>query len=1023
MNRLAPDLGSALLGIAVLAASAAAADSPSELPPAASRPVDYTTDVEPLLAARCYECHGPERQRATLRLDVKDAALKGGRSGEALQPGNSAGSLLIRKVAGLEGKRMPPTGEPLSAEQIGLLRAWIDQGARFTDRAPDTTRTRLDHWSYRQPERPAVPSVADPAWGRNPIDAFVRERLDREQLRPAAAADRATWLRRVSLDLTGLPPALAEVDAFVNDASEDADARVVDRLLASPHYGERWARWWLDLARYADTHGYEKDPRRTMWRYRDWVIDAFNRDLPFDQFTIEQLAGDLLPAPALEQRIATGFHRNTMINEEGGVDQEEYRCEAVLDRVNTTAAVWLGATLGCAQCHDHKYDPFSQREYYQMFAFFNGDDDVTIEAPTPAQLAERERLQAELAALEQTLHASSAELQAAQLEWEARMQGPAPAWTALDPASMMSAGGAALIELPDHSILASGENPRNDTLTIVAHAEATTCTGLRLEVLPDASLPSSGPGRHENGSFVISSVLVTLAPKGRPAEAKPVRLSAARADYTQQGHSASSLIDGVPGPGWAADAYREGYHVRRAVAFATAEPIPLAAPATFTITIKNDSQWPHANVGRLRWSITGASDPLGDVPDPIRAIIATPPLERASEQRQQLAEYFRSITPLLDATRAEVQRRRAALPAFPTALVLQRRQEPRATYVHRRGNFLNRGDQVAPQVPAVWPQIEDGTAKDRLALARWLVAADNPLTARVLVNRVWEQFFGRGIVVTSEDFGSQGEPPSHPELLDWLATELVRDHWSLKQLCRRIATSATYRQGSSLAAELRERDPANQWLARGPRHRVEAEGVRDIALAASGLLCERVGGPSVFPPQPDGIWTMIYSDDKWVNSEGEDRYRRGLYTFWRRTAPYPSFVAFDAPSREACCTRRPRTNTPLQALVTLNDPAFVEAAIALARRMVAPGDATPEARAALGYRLCVARCPSAVQLRELVQLHAHELARYRQSPEDALTLLNSVPLARAAGEDACEVAAWSLVANVLLNMDATLTKE
>ncbi len=789
-----------LVGLPAVAAepdSAARGEEKASVPDARSSAgrVDFVRDIQPLLA-RCTNCHGIEKQESGLNLQTRRAAFAGGDNGKVILAGNAKGSRLYQLVAGEDPDlRMPPAGEgePLTAAQMEQLRLWIEQGANWPDSADGAGG---GHWAYRPPQRPEPPTVQDAGWPKNAIDHFILARLEREGLRPAPPLDRARWLRRVSLDLIGLPPTVEEVDAFLADGSDEAFEKAVDRLLASPHYGERWARPWLDLARYADTHGFEKDPHRSIWPYRDWVIQALNRDLPFDQFTIEQLAGDLLPTATVEQRIATGFHRNTMVNTEGGVDAEEYRHLAVVDRVNTTATVWLGTTLACAQCHTHKYDPFTQREYYRLFAFFN------------------------------------------------------------------------------------------------SNADPSTSEGEQLAV----------PSAEQKGA------IEELA----------------------------------------------------------------------------------------RYAAVGGQSP------------ALQPL------REQIASLQKKIE-------SEI----------PKTLVMRELAAPRETHILARGNFLNPGDKVTPGVPAVLnPLAASNSLPNRLDLARWLVDPGNPLTARVAVNRAWEQFFGRGLVLTSEDFGTKGQPPSHPELLDWLATELVRDQWSLKRLHRRIVLSATYRQSSQVGRELLERDPDNRLLARGPRVRLEAEMVRDQALAASGLLSRKVGGPSVMPPQPDGLWNSPYSGEQWVTSQGEDKYRRGLYTFWKRTSPYPAFVSFDAPSREFCVVRRPRTNTPLQALTTLNDPAFVEAAQGLARRVLEKSPADDRARLTQAFRLVLARAPEADEVERLQALLESELARFRAAPAAAEQMLAGAartdPAKAAAPSppslDRAAWAAWTVVANVLLNLDEALTK-
>ncbi len=833
--------------------SAGAAELP-QLPPPAAVKVDFTRDVQPILASRCYECHSEKKSKSGLRLDDKARALLGGDSGKPVfVPGKSPESQIILRVAGLvkPDEVMPARGERLTTQQISLLEAWIDQGASW----PETLKK--PHWAYVKPLRPALPKVQHSHWPRDSIDNFILARLEKEKLEPSAEADRVTLIRRVSLDLTGLPPTIEEVDAFVADRSKDAYEKLVDRLLASPHFGERWARLWLDLARYADSHGYEKDPPRSMWPYRDWVINAFNTNMPFDQFTVEQIAGDMLPDATLEQKIASGFNRNTMINTEGGVDAEQSRVETIVDRVNTTATVWLGSTLGCAQCHTHKYDPFKQSEYYQFFAFFNNADEPKIELASDEQVARKKKLSDDATRLEAELKKVTPELTAAEMAWETK------------------------------------------TTNDLAH---------------------------------------TAAPTN-----------------------------------------------------ATDKPI---APA--------------------------------DIPTNIVVILKVAPSERSAKQGDEISDYFRSQAPELKEVRDKLSEARKAQEALqeaiPTTLVMKERAEPRETHVMIRGNFLNTAEKVSPGVPAFLPPLPKDQPANRLTLARWLVSPENPLTARVTMNRFWEQIFGRGLVETVEDFGTQGERPTHPELLDWLAIEFMGQNWNMKAMLRIMVTSATYRQSSRSTPELIERDPYNRLYARGPRFRVPAETIRDIALEASGLLSPKIGGPSVYPYQPDGIWTQLYSSDQWVTSTGEDKYRRGLYTFWRRTSTYPAYVSFDAPSRELICPRRQRSNTPLQALTTLNDPAFVEAAQALARRIMKQSKDNAEADVAYAFRLCVARSPQPKESKRLVALYEQELAQFKQDANAAQKMATGDLGKPPEGVSVDKLAAWTVVANVLLNLDETITK-
>jgi hypothetical protein len=1126
--------------------------------------VDFNRDIRPILSKNCFACHGNDgAHREKVRLDRRESALKMRKKGRApIVPGQPEKSLLVERITAEDpGDRMPPpeTGNHLTRKQVALLTRWIKEGAPYAE-----------HWAFVKPKHWPLPPVKDRSWPRNGIDNFVLTRLEREGLRPAAEADQFTLLRRASLDLRGLPPTPQEVDAFARDKSPDAYEKAVDRILRDPAYGERWARVWLDLARYADSAGYGSDPLRTIWRYRDWVIDAFNRNLPYDQFTIEQLAGDLLPNPTLEERMATAFHRNTMTNTEGGTDREEFRVAAVKDRVDTTMQVWMGLTMGCAKCHSHKYDPISQKDYYRFFAFFNQtadadrpDESPVIEAPMPELREQRRRSDQHIAKLRKKLDTATPELAAAQVKWEARLQAKSD-WVMLDPITAHSLGGVVLKKQSDGSLRAEGTNPANDTYTITARTDRKGITAFRLEVLPDASLPGGGAGRGAGGNFVLSRFSVTalpdmddksvsgrivrvelpgegkilslaevqvfshgenVAPKGKASQAStdfageatraidgntngdyfganstthtrteanpwwevklagavpidritiwnrtdggvgvrltnfrvlvlddvrrvvwkqtvaespsPKRdlslsgrqvivLSQALADFSQQSFAVETALKpaNISLAGWAVGPRQKEPHT---AVFVTAQPLAPSGPVRLEFRLEHRFKNPGYNLGRFRLSAT--TDPRvaerATLPGPVRAILDTPPAGRSREQQAQLAAYYRSIAPALQPLRAEIARLEKSLPAAPTLPVMVELPpaQHRTTHVMIKGNFLSPGEKVEPGVPAAFPPLAKGTPSNRLGVARWLVDPDNPLTARVAVNRLWAQLFGTGLVETEEDFGTQGELPSHPKLLDWLATEYVRRGWDTKAMLRLMVTSATYRQASRVSPEVRARDPRNRLLTRGPRFRLEAEMVRDQALALSGLLSHKMHGPSVFPPQPEGLWQAAFNGQRtWATSKGEDRYRRGLYTFWRRTVPYPSMATFDAPSREICLVRRTRTNTPLQAFITLNDPVFVEAAQALARRIVKEGGATTEDRARFGLRLCLARPPHDEQVKRVAALFQSEVEHYRKDPKAAQELATDPLGALPKGMAADELAAWTVVANVLLNLDGVMTK-
>ena len=1005
-----------------------------------SAKIDFERDVRPIFARRCYQCHAGSKPESGFSLETRAAALQGGKSGKpALVAGKSADSYLIAMISGqVPGKQMPPKGGALDAESIKTLRAWIDQGAVFSDSKPGEHW----HWAYRPPVRISPPAVNDTYWPRNPIDNFVLARLESEGVKPSPQADRETLIRRVSLDLIGLPPSVKDVDEFLADRRPDAYERLVDRLLASPHYGERFARPWLDLARYGDTNGYEKDNRRVAWPFRDWVIDALNRDEPFDQFTIDQLAGDLVPNPTREQLIATGFHRNTMVNEEGGVDLEEFRAETIIDRVNTTASTWLGSTIACAQCHDHKFDPLKQTDYYRLFAIFNNCETdarpnqfdssaagAMIPVPRKGREAEYDKTVAELAAAEAKLNASTPAFNAAFAEWQRAVSDARDAWRVLPVKSGKALSGAALTPAPDASVVVSGDNPEKDTYDLTLDADLAGAAWLRLELMVDDG--TKGIGRNpDDTNIVLSEFSLTRTPVAAPradaAKLEAIAFSDAIADFEQAGAGpwpARGAIDGDPKTGWAVAPTSERPH---AIFFQFAKPVDPAPGAVYTVTLAN-LYGGHLNPAHFRLSAATTPPPRESISVPLHIadLLAKPAVSRTAEQSRELADYYRSVTPLLADTRAQVAaltKQRDDLIAAH-AMVLKELDTPRETHVFIRGSFLSPGDRVEPGTPMVLPQLPKAAPGNRLTFARWLVDGKNPLTSRVAVNRMWETHFGKGLVETSEDFGTQGDPPTHPELLDWLATEFVRQGWSMKAMHRLIVTSATYMQSSRITPEQLQRDPADKLLARAPRFRIEAEMIRDVALEASGLLSTKLGGPSVFPPQPEGTWTMIYNSDQWIESKGEDKYRRGIYTFSRRTAPYPLFVMFDAPSHELTCTRRPRTNTPLQALATLNDPQFVEAAGALARRMVAEAGPDLADRLTLGFRLCTARRPSPAELERLAALYHQSLDYYSATPTDAATLAAVGATGTGLAYDAPEIASMTVVANVLLNLDETLTRE
>ena len=997
--------------------------------------IDFARDIEPILIKRCSECHGPDKQKSNLRLDSRAAALKAGKSGAlALVPGQPDASELIKRITSTDSDEvMPPKGARLTESEVATMRRWIADGAVW----PEVDATK--HWAFQRPIRPEPPKVS--RWAKNEIDRFILARLEKEGLPPQREADRYTLARRVHLDLTGLPPTWEQVRAFINDTSPEAYERLVDRLIASPHYGEHMARGWLDLARYADSNGYQVDLARSIWPYREWVINAFNRNQPFDQFTIEQLAGDLLPNPTLEQKIATGFNRNTKINDEGGGDAEEYRVKAVKDRVATVGTAWLGLTLNCAECHTHKYDPITHDEYYQFYAFFNNTTDggnysvaPTIEVPKPDLNETISYVGGRLEQTKRDLVAATNALAAEQRQWEKQLTKKASAWRVLNLTNTFSTGGSSYTNLPDGSVLGTGVNPIYDTITVDADTDLTGITAVLLEVLPDPSLPKNGPGRWgASGNFILDEFSFSAAPLHGPRPAETNQFFAkATADWEQLYYRAEHAVDRNPKTGWAIGPRFGQRH------FLIAE---LKQPAGFKGGSRLSFRFDHYHgnshcVGRFRISVTTEKNPesLWPAAPELRELASLKPSARTEEQSRQLATvHAQSSTEIraLDRERLRLEQRLKELNSqkFST-LVMQERTnaQPRQTYVHVRGDFLTKGKEVSAGVPAVFPPLPANQPANRLALARWLVDPANPLTARVTVNRFWERCFGTGLVKTSEDFGRQGEAPSHPELLDWLATEFIRTGWDVKAMQKLIVMSATYRQDAATDATRLEKDFYNRLLSRGPRFRMDAEMIRDQALAVSGLLNPKLGGPSVYPQQVPNLWKEIgflrpeIGMDEWPVSEGPDLYRRAIYTFWRRVCTYPTFATFDAPSRDVCVSRRPRTNTPLQALAGLNEPTLLEAARVFAQRILRDGGADDDTRLAFAFRVCAGREPTVQEQTRLRSFLDQQLKSFRRDRTSAEALLNVGPAPLPDDADARQLAAWMMVANVLFNLDETLTK-
>ena len=954
----------------------------------AAPPVDFARDVRPILSDRCFMCHGPDEatRKAGVRLDTEDGAQK------------VRDKILKRVAPDTPARRMPPPysdRKPLNEAEVATLRTWIEQGAKWQR-----------HWSFIAPVRPEPPSVRNASWIRNPIDNFILARLEHENLTPSPETDRARLLRRVSFDLTGLPPTVPDLNAFLADRSPDAYEKAVDRLLASARYGERMAVDWLDAARYADTHGYQTDPAKEIWPWRDWVIQAFNRNMPYDQFTIEQLAGDLLPNATLDQKIATGFQRNHRINAETGSIAEEFQAEDLVDRASTVGTVWMGLTVGCARCHDHKYDPITARDFYSMTAFFNNVDEVgnggtadprgnfkpVMRLPAPeleAQLAARD---AELKAARTALAAIDERLTAVKPAWAQ------PKWEVLTPHSAKADNGVTLKPLPDGSVIAGGAMPPASIYEITATTNLRNITAFRLELIPDASLPGGGSGRGPGGKGVVTLF------EARSKNGK-IDLTRITADFKSE----ESELNLVIRP---ADQLKRGWGINPEMNkphFAVIETTRLL-DAPGEITFRIGSEYEGAQVGRFRISATNSEFPEVVSKDAAPNVVSHL-LEHRLANEQVMA---------LQAERNAIEKK------IPTTMVMSEMATPRDTFVLLRGDYTKQGDKVTAAVPSFLPPMPPDAPRNRLGLARWLVDPKNPLTARVAVNRYWQMYFGAGIVKTAEDFGSQGEAPTHPELLDWLATEFMRSGWNVKAMQRLIVTSAAYRQSSIATPALRERDPENRLIARGPRVRLSAEMIRDQALLLSGLLSTKMGGPSVKPYQPEGLWEQLsaYQGRKlFERSTGEDLWRRSVYSYWKRTVPPPSMTIFDAPTREACVVRRQMSSTPLQALALLNDEMYIETSRKFAERIIHEGGATRSQRLAWALRAATSRPATDTEVHILEQGLNRRLAQYKADPASAEKLLAAGESPRDLSLNTAELAAYTTAASVILNLDEVITRQ
>jgi len=1009
----------------------------------ASAAVDYGRDVQPILQRSCYVCHGEQQQMGKLRLDSKQAALRGGVSKNTLVPGKPGESELYRRVAGSSSQARMPMGGELPAAEVDLLRSWIEEGAEWPDKLAGTGAGVKKHWGFVKPRKAALPKVQRQDWPANPIDYFILARLETEGLQPSSPVEKVKLLRRLSLDLIGLPPTIDEVDTFLADDSPNAYRNQVERLLASQHYGERWGRHWLDAARYADSDGFEKDKPRRVWFYRNWVVKALNDDMPYDRFVVEQLAGDLLPNATQSQRVATGFLRNSMINEEGGIDPEQFRMEALFDRMDAFGTGVLGLTVKCAQCHNHKYDPLTQEEYYRMFAFLNNAHESNIAVYTPAQEQQRTAIFDEVREIERDLKQRVPDWADRMAAWEEDVRDDQPEWTILEP-KHEEPSGQKYHYYEDGSILAQGYAPTRHDLKMEVKTGMRGIRAFRLELLNDPTLPLGGPGRSFRGVSALTELEVEVAPDSDPEEKKELKFEKATADVNPPLRELDLFlfpdkddkrritgeidfaIDGFEMSAWSTDNGPARRNQPRKAVFRLSKPIDIDEDMLLTFHLvqkhggwnSDDNQ--NNNLGRFRLSATTAEAAVVDpLPAQVRSIIGTPLAKRTPEQQQTVFSYWRGTVPEWSQANARIEKLLDRHPEGSAQLVLSERAAPRTTRLLARGDFLQPKDSVEPGTPAFLPPMSDGDEPARLRFARWSVDRDSPTAARTIVNRIWQSYFGTGLVSTSENLGVQSETPSHPALFDWLAVELMENKWSRKRLHRLIVTSKTYRQSSRITPELLERDPDNRLLARGPRVRVEAEIVRDIALAASGLLNPTLGGPPVYPPAPDYLFVppVSYGPKRWYTESGEEGYRRSLYTFRYRSLPYPVLDAFDAPNGDATCVRRARSNTPLQALATLNEPVYMEAARALARLTLAEGGAGDEDRLSYAFRRCLTRMPEPAERDELLSM------LHRQRERIASKELDAQRIAGKGEGDATELAAWTTVSRVLLNLDETITKE
>jgi hypothetical protein len=981
--------------------------------------IEFNRDVRPILSENCYACHGPDgnKREAELRLDTEAGLFGKGAKKHPIVPSQLAESDLFQRVTtSVADEKMPPadSGKHLTARDVAVLKKWIEQGARWQG-----------HWAFIKPVRPTLPEAMEPEFSRNEIDRFVLSRLRAAGLKPSPEADRVTLIRRLSFDLTGLPPTIEQVDQFVADTSHDAYEKLVDRLLESPHYGERMTLYWLDLVRFADTAGYHSDNPRDITPYRDYVIQAFNQNMPFDRFTVEQLAGDLLPSPTTWQKVASGYNRLLQTTEEGGAQAKEYTAKYSADRVRNVSSVWLGATMGCAECHDHKYDPFTQRDFYSMAAFFADVQETAVGRrepgmPVPSASDEKElaRLNSEVASAQQRLESAVAALVASKPDWNDELK-TASTWRPLEASDIKVDGQSQLSKQEDGSYKSQGRVAAQEAFTFTFQSDE-KLTGLKLEAISDEDLPARGPGQASNGNFVLTEFKVMRT--GANEKPMTVKIAKAVADHSQNGHDIGTAIDGKGGSGWAILPQTGQSHE---AVFELVEAV--SGPVVVTLEFK--SQHAQHGIGRLRISGTSADKPASQwVPPAVRATIAKSSAERTDAESNQLVGFLRDQSARFQPQRAEVQhwnnQRDTYSKNIPASLITVS-AAPRMVRILPRGNWQDdSGEVVSPAIPSFLGKLDTGERRaSRLDLATWMVAADNPLPSRIFVNRTWRLLFGNGLSKSLEDAGSQGEWPTHPELLDWLAVDFRESGWNVKQLVKLMVTSGAYRQNSVQTKAARIQDPFNRLLSAQNRLRLDAEFIRDNSLAISGLLSLRLGGESDKPYQPDGYWEFLnFPRRSWEADKGEQQYRRGLYTWWQRSFLHPSLMTFDAPSREECTADRPRSNTPQQALALLNDPTYVEAARVFATIILKDGGSTDDARLTWSFRRAVSRSPSAEELAILQKLLAKHREEFRANLAAAEQLPRTGLAPLPAMIDKTELAAWTSVARALLNLHETVTR-